>query len=80
MPERFEDGTIEFKGSNYEFIPFGSGRRMCPGFNYGLASMELMFTDGVTEVDIEEAPGLGVRRRSPLMLCATPFVPIDPAN
>jgi hypothetical protein len=25
---------------------------------------------------MEEAPGLGVRRRSPLMLCATPFVPV----
>uniref|UniRef100_A0A0E0LZ50 Cytochrome P450 n=1 Tax=Oryza punctata TaxID=4537 RepID=A0A0E0LZ50_ORYPU len=41
-PERFEDGTLDFKGSNYEFILFGSGRRMCPGFNYGLASMKLI--------------------------------------
>ncbi|BAF24665.1 premnaspirodiene oxygenase [Oryza sativa Japonica Group] len=90
-PERFEDGTLDFTGSNYEFIPFGSGRRMCPGFNYGLASMELMFTgllyhfdwslpEGVNEVDMAEAPGLGVRRRSPLMLCATPFVPVVSAN
>ncbi|KAL5210613.1 hypothetical protein ABZP36_006236 [Zizania latifolia] len=85
-PERFEDGTIDFMGNSYEFIPFGSGRRMCPGFNYGLASMELTLAsllyhfdwslpDGVTVVDMEEAPGLGVRRRSPLLLCATPFVP-----
>ncbi|KAL5208972.1 hypothetical protein ABZP36_004595 [Zizania latifolia] len=85
-PERFEEGTIDFTGSSYEFIPFGSGRRMCPGFNYGLASMELTLAsllyhfdwslpDGVTVVDMEEAPGLGVRRRSPLLLCATPFVP-----
>ncbi|KAF8775692.1 hypothetical protein HU200_004474 [Digitaria exilis] len=85
-PERFEDGGIDFMGSSYEFLPFGSGRRMCPGFNYGLASMELALVgmlyhfdwslpEGVEEVDMEEAPGLGVRRRSPLMLCATPFVP-----
>ena len=85
-PERFEEGTVDFTGSSYEFLPFGSGRRMCPGFNYGLASMELALVamlyhfdwslpEGVQEVDMEEAPGLGVRRRSPLMLCATPFVP-----
>lgn len=85
-PERFEEGTVDFMGSNYEFIPFGSGRRMCPGFNYGLASMELALVgllyhfdwslpEGVAELDMAEAPGLGVRRRSPLLLCATPFVP-----
>ncbi|KAF8675470.1 hypothetical protein HU200_047842 [Digitaria exilis] len=85
-PEQFEDGGIDFMGSSYEFLPFGSGRRMCPGFNYGLASMELVLVamlyhfdwslpEGVEEVDMEEAPGLGVRRRSPLMVCATPFVP-----
>jgi cytochrome P450 len=87
-PERFEDGARDFTGSSYEFLPFGSGRRMCPGFNYGLASMELAFVgllyhfdwslpDGVEEVDMGEAPGLGVRRRTPLLLCATPFVPVD---
>ncbi|WVZ83024.1 hypothetical protein U9M48_030212 [Paspalum notatum var. saurae] len=86
-PERFEDGSRDFTGGSYEFLPFGSGRRMCPGFNYGLASMELAFVgllyhfdwalpEGVTEIDMGEAPGLGVRRRTPLMLCATPFVPV----
>ncbi|CAN6295137.1 unnamed protein product [Urochloa humidicola] len=86
MPERFEDGSRDFTGGSYEFLPFGSGRRMCPGFNYGLASMELAFVgllyhfdwslpEGVKEIDMSEAPGLGVRRRTPLVLCATPYVP-----
>ncbi|XBI24874.1 hypothetical protein VPH35_049900 [Triticum aestivum] len=86
LPERFEDSTVDFTGSSYEFLPFGAGRRMCPGFNYGLASMELALVgllyhfdwslpEGVAEVDMEEAPGLGVRRLTPLMLLATPFVP-----
>ncbi|KAM0879638.1 hypothetical protein ACQ4PT_034098 [Festuca glaucescens] len=85
QPERFKDGTVDFTGSSYEFLPFGAGRRMCPGFNYALASMELALVtllyhfdwsllEGVAEVDMEEAPGLGVRRRTPLVLLATPFV------
>ncbi|EMS61374.1 Premnaspirodiene oxygenase [Triticum urartu] len=86
QPERFEDGAVDFTGNNFEFVPFGAGRRMCPGINYALAVMELALVgllyhfdwslpEGVSEVDMEEARGLGVRRRTPLMLIATPFVP-----
>ncbi|CAL4940165.1 unnamed protein product [Urochloa decumbens] len=85
-PERFEGNTMDFMGSSYEYIPFGAGRRMCPGISYGLPVLDMALVqllyhfnwsleEGVNEVDMTEAPGLGVRRKSPLLLCAAPFVP-----
>ncbi|CAD6204111.1 unnamed protein product [Miscanthus lutarioriparius] len=84
-PERFEDSMVDFHGSSYEYLPFGAGRRMCPGIAYGLPVIEMVLLqllyhfnwslpDGVNELDMSEAHGLGLRRKSPLLLCAAPFV------
>ncbi|XP_062183281.1 premnaspirodiene oxygenase-like [Phragmites australis] len=83
-PERFEGGSIDFFGSNYEYTPFGSGRRMCPGYNYGLASMELTLAqllhsfdwslpDGINEIDMSETVSLSLRRKTHLLLRAVPY-------
>ncbi|GMY15350.1 cytochrome P450 CYP736A12-like [Fagus crenata] len=39
-PERFLNSNIELMGHNFELIPFGSGRRGCPGIQLGLTTIK----------------------------------------
>ena len=80
-PERFEDNVVDFRGQNFELLPFGSGRRMCPGIN--MASTVVMVTlanllyrfdwklpNGMKreDVSVEEGIGLTIYRKLPLYL------------
>ncbi|KAL6851406.1 hypothetical protein ACP4OV_020339 [Aristida adscensionis] len=84
MPERFIDkidiiGGADFGEKEFQFLPFGSGRRMCPGMNFGLTSVELMLAnlvyhfdwvlpEGVHNIDMTEVYGLTVSRKEKLLL------------
>ncbi len=74
QPERFLTGhmsTVDVRGQHFELIPFGSGRRSCPGVSFALQVLNLTLArllhafDLATPsddqpVDMTESPGLTI--------------------
>ncbi|PHT39349.1 hypothetical protein CQW23_22922 [Capsicum baccatum] len=83
IPERFLNSDIDFKGQHYELIPFGAGRRGCPGIALGIASAELALSNLLyafdwelphgmkkEDVDTNVRPGITMHKKNELCLIA----------
>lgn len=89
IPERFDGSGFDYSKVNnsFEYIPFGAGRRVCPGILFGVANIELPLVallyhfdwelpNGmkVEELDMDEAFGAAVARRNNLYLIPTIYL------
>lgn len=87
-PERFlttNHKGFDVKGQQFELIPFGGGRRMCPGFRFGLQMVQLIlgkivhgFDVATLEngaVDMKGSIGLTNVKASPLHVLIRPRLP-----
>lgn len=78
--------AADFKGRDFQFLPFGAGRRICPGMGFGLATVEVMLAnlvycfdwelpDGMREEDVDMADVFGVTMSRKEKLILVPKIP-----
>ncbi|KAL5998228.1 hypothetical protein ACLOJK_009166 [Asimina triloba] len=84
QPERFLSSSyshIDFEGNDYELLPFGAGRRGCPGIHFAIATIELVLANlvyhftrempsgmSLEDLDMTESSGLTVHKKKALLL------------
>ncbi|KAK5824814.1 trimethyltridecatetraene synthase-like [Gossypium arboreum] len=92
-PERFIGRKIDVKGQNFELLPFGSGRRMCPGYSLGLKMIQSSLANllhgfnwklpdntKAEELSMDEVYGLATPRKFPLDAVIEPRLPLHLYN
>ncbi|CAN1258635.1 Geraniol 8-hydroxylase [Linum perenne] len=79
MPERFMGSEVDVRGNSFELIPFGGGRRICPGLPLAMRMLHMMLgslihsfdwklEDGVEaeDLDMEDKFGISLQKAKPL--------------
>ncbi|XVF49747.1 hypothetical protein PTKIN_Ptkin04bG0038400 [Pterospermum kingtungense] len=80
-PDRFLNSSVDFKGQHFELLPFGVGRRGCPGSSFAIVLVQLALAnilyrfdwelpDGMSieDVDMEASFGITTFKKTPLCL------------
>ncbi|KAF5808772.1 putative cytochrome P450 [Helianthus annuus] len=83
-PERLLYDSINYQGLQFEWIPFGVGRRSCPGIQFSVPVMELALANIVykfdlslpgiknEDLDMSEAFGVTIHRKCSLIVSVIP--------
>lgn len=84
MPERFltKHAHVDVIGQQFEFTPFGAGRRSCPGTTFAMQVTNLMVarlvqgfnfeSPGDGPIDMAEGVGITMPKANPLEVMITP--------
>ena len=85
-PERFVENEVDYRGLDFEFIPFGVGRRICPGITIGMAMIEIAFAQilhsfnwelpsgiEIKDLDTTDVVGVTMHRKAHLEVVAKPY-------
>ncbi|WOH05428.1 hypothetical protein DCAR_0624844 [Daucus carota subsp. sativus] len=88
QPERFTDSKVDVYGHDLELIPFGAGRRKCPGLPLAMRMVPIMVGSLINcfdwelegdiaagELDMEDKFGITLAKLHPLRALATLVVP-----
>lgn len=84
-PDRFLESDIDYKGRDFELLPFGAGRRICPGLTLAYRMLNLMMAnflhfydwkleDGMNprDLDMDEKFGITLQKVKPLQVIPSP--------
>ncbi|RVW86954.1 Geraniol 8-hydroxylase [Vitis vinifera] len=85
LPERFLGSKIDYRGQDYEYIPFGAGRRICPGIPLAIRMVQLVLAsiihsfnwklpEGITPLTIDMQEKCGATLKKAIPLSAIPFI------
>ncbi|KAM3327374.1 hypothetical protein P3S67_002500 [Capsicum chacoense] len=85
-PERFWSSNMDIKGQDFELIPFGAGRRICPGVSLALRMVPVILGSllnsfnwkleadiGSKDLDTEEKFGITLAKAHPLRAIPSPI-------
>lgn len=80
-PKRFLDSNVDFRGQDFEFMPFGAGRRICPGLPFAGQEVHLILASLIhyfewslpndedpMQLDMEEKFGVTLQKEKPLLI------------
>lgn len=89
-PERFIGKSVDVKGHDFELLPFGAGRRICPGYPLGLKVIQTSVANllhgfkwklpnnmTAKDLNMEEIFGLSAPRKVPLVAVLEPRLPSE---